>query len=127
MHQRNKNGKNSEKANLRKKIEVESRRNCLYNSLNPLPCVPSSLSNHLILPHHTYYQPSNQPVSRSPQVGDQILEVNSESFLAVTHDTAVNILKYSRRLQLCVRRVGRIPHSCTTYDRRSWPPSAKKE
>ncbi|XP_045109320.1 LOW QUALITY PROTEIN: whirlin-like [Portunus trituberculatus] len=61
------------------------------------------------------------------KVGDQILEVNSESFLAVTHDTAVNILKYSRRLQLCVRRVGRIPHSCTTYDRRSWPPSAKKD
>ncbi|XP_063880346.1 DNA translocase FtsK 1-like isoform X2 [Scylla paramamosain] len=61
------------------------------------------------------------------KVGDQILEVNGESFLAVTHDTAVNILKYSRRLQLCVRRVGRIPHSCTTYDRRSWPPSAKKD
>ncbi|XP_069160969.1 whirlin isoform X2 [Procambarus clarkii] len=57
------------------------------------------------------------------QVGDQILEVNAESFLAVTHDTAVNILKYSRRLRLTVRRVGKVPHSCTTYDRRCWPPA----
>ncbi|XP_042213557.1 uncharacterized protein LOC121860463 [Homarus americanus] len=57
------------------------------------------------------------------QVGDQILEVNAESFLAVTHDTAVNILKYSRRLRLAVRRVGKVPHSCTTYDRRCWPPT----
>nr|XP_053652627.1 uncharacterized protein LOC128702379 [Cherax quadricarinatus] len=57
------------------------------------------------------------------QVGDQILEVNGESFLAVTHDTAVNILKYSRRLRLALRRVGKVPHSCTTYDRRCWPPT----
>nr|XP_045586597.1 whirlin-like [Procambarus clarkii] len=60
------------------------------------------------------------------QVGDQILEVNAESFLAVTHDTAVNILKYSRRLRLTVRRVGKVPHSCTTYDRRCWPPAHTK-
>ncbi|ROT70043.1 putative whirlin [Penaeus vannamei] len=59
------------------------------------------------------------------QVGDQILEVNKESFLAVTHDTAVNVLKYSRRLRLALRRVGKVPHSCTTYDRRCWPSQTK--
>ncbi|CAL4124532.1 unnamed protein product, partial [Meganyctiphanes norvegica] len=55
------------------------------------------------------------------QVFDQILEVNGESFLAVTHDAAVNVLKYSRRLRLALRRVNKVPHSCTTYDRRAWP------
>ena len=52
------------------------------------------------------------------QVGDQILEVNGESFLAVTHDTAVRVLKYSRHLEVTVRRVGKVPHSCTTFHRK---------
>lgn len=51
------------------------------------------------------------------QVGDQILEVNGQSFLDVTHDEAVAQLKYHKRMSLLVRDVGKVPHSCTAYDR----------
>ncbi|KAK4878935.1 hypothetical protein RN001_007081 [Aquatica leii] len=50
-------------------------------------------------------------------VGDQILEVNGQSFLDVTHDEAVAQLKYHKRMSLLVRDVGKVPHSCTPYDR----------
>ncbi|XP_060516526.1 whirlin isoform X2 [Cylas formicarius] len=50
-------------------------------------------------------------------VGDQILEVNGQSFLDVTHDEAVAQLKYHKRMSLLVRDVGKVPHSCTAYDR----------
>lgn len=48
------------------------------------------------------------------QIGDQILEVNSQSFLDVTHDEAVSQLKYHKRMSLVVRDVGKVPHSCTS-------------
>lgn len=50
-------------------------------------------------------------------VGDQILEVNNQSFMDVTHDEAVAVLKYHKRMSLVVRDVGKVPHSCTAYDR----------
>ncbi|KAJ8918445.1 hypothetical protein NQ315_008142 [Exocentrus adspersus] len=50
-------------------------------------------------------------------VGDQILEVNGQSFMDVTHDEAVAQLKYHKRMSLLVRDVGKVPHSCTAYDR----------
>uniref|UniRef100_A0A6P7FA05 Whirlin isoform X1 n=1 Tax=Diabrotica virgifera virgifera TaxID=50390 RepID=A0A6P7FA05_DIAVI len=50
-------------------------------------------------------------------VGDQILEVNGQSFMDVTHDEAVAQLKYHKRMSLVVRDVGKVPHSCTAYDR----------
>lgn len=49
------------------------------------------------------------------QVGDQILEVNGQSFMDVTHDEAVAQLKYHKRMSLLVRDVGKVPHSCTAY------------
>lgn len=49
------------------------------------------------------------------QVGDQILEVNGQSFMEVTHDEAVAQLKYHKRMSLLVRDVGKVPHSCTAY------------
>ncbi|KAJ9589394.1 hypothetical protein L9F63_017398, partial [Diploptera punctata] len=49
-------------------------------------------------------------------IGDQILEVNGQSFLDVTHDEAVNQLKFHKRMTLTVRDVGKVPHSCTAYD-----------
>ncbi|KAK3849486.1 hypothetical protein Pcinc_043763, partial [Petrolisthes cinctipes] len=56
------------------------------------------------------------------QIGDQILEANNESFLTITHDTAVNIMKYSRKLKLALRRVGKIPYSYHDETTRSaWP------
>jgi hypothetical protein len=50
-------------------------------------------------------------VFRLLQIGDQILEVNGQSFLAVTHDEAVGQLKYHKRMSLVVRDVGKVPSS----------------
>lgn len=55
-----------------------------------------------------------------PQIGDQILEVNGQSFLDVTHDEAVNQLKFHKRMVLAVRDVGKVPHSCTAFDTDPW-------
>ncbi|XP_028039660.1 whirlin isoform X5 [Bombyx mandarina] len=51
-------------------------------------------------------------------VGDQILEVNGQSFVDVTHDEAVAQLKYHKRMSLLVRDVGKVPHACTAYGER---------
>uniref|UniRef100_A0A0A9VQ25 Whirlin n=1 Tax=Lygus hesperus TaxID=30085 RepID=A0A0A9VQ25_LYGHE len=53
-------------------------------------------------------------------IGDQILEVNGQSFLEVTHDEAVSQLKCHKRMVLKVCDVGKIPHSCSTLDMH-WP------
>ncbi|CAH0602978.1 unnamed protein product [Chrysodeixis includens] len=55
-------------------------------------------------------------------VGDQILEVNSQSFVDVTHDEAVAQLKYHKRMSLLVRDVGKVPHACTAYGEREATP-----
>uniref|UniRef100_T1HCQ1 PDZ domain-containing protein n=1 Tax=Rhodnius prolixus TaxID=13249 RepID=T1HCQ1_RHOPR len=54
------------------------------------------------------------------QIGDQILEVNGQSFLEVTHDEAVSQLKCHKRMVIKVCDVGKIPHSCSTLDMH-WP------
>lgn len=56
----------------------------------------------------------------SLQIGDQILEVNGQSFLDVTHDEAVGQLKYHKRMSLLVRDVGKVPHSCTSIEPEPW-------
>ncbi|KAL5292184.1 DFNB31 family protein [Megaselia abdita] len=53
-------------------------------------------------------------------VGDEILEVNGQSFLDVTHDEAVCQLKYHKRMSLLVRDVGKVPHSCSNIDMEHW-------
>ncbi|XP_055383524.1 protein lap4 [Condylostylus longicornis] len=53
-------------------------------------------------------------------VGDEILEVNGQSFLDVTHDEAVSQLKYHKRMSLVVRDVGKVPHSCTSIELEPW-------
>ncbi|XP_050426937.1 uncharacterized protein LOC126837151 [Adelges cooleyi] len=53
-------------------------------------------------------------------VGDQILEVNGQSFLNVSHDEAVNLLKFQNHMTLTVRDVGKVPHLCTTYNTDTW-------
>ncbi|XP_073986522.1 whirlin protein dyschronic isoform X2 [Rhodnius prolixus] len=53
-------------------------------------------------------------------IGDQILEVNGQSFLEVTHDEAVSQLKCHKRMVIKVCDVGKIPHSCSTLDMH-WP------
>ncbi|XP_055691368.1 whirlin [Lutzomyia longipalpis] len=55
-------------------------------------------------------------------IGDQILEVNGQSFVEVTHDEAVGQLKYHKRMSLLVRDVGKVPHSCTSVEPEPWDP-----
>lgn len=54
------------------------------------------------------------------QVGEQILEVNGQSFIVISHDEAVHILKTGRHLQVKVRDVGRLPHARTQLEEGRW-------
>ncbi|XP_008283386.1 whirlin [Stegastes partitus] len=54
------------------------------------------------------------------KVGDQILEVNGQSFVTISHDEAVNILKTGCHLLMKVRDVGRLPHARTVVDETKW-------
>ncbi|XP_047446932.1 whirlin [Mugil cephalus] len=54
------------------------------------------------------------------KVGDQILEVNGQSFITISHDEAVHILKSGRHLLMKVRDVGRLPHARTLVDETKW-------
>ncbi len=53
-------------------------------------------------------------------MGDQILEVNGQSFVTISHDEAVHILKTGRHLLMKVRDVGRLPHARTVVDETKW-------
>ncbi|CAO1357137.1 unnamed protein product [Diamesa serratosioi] len=59
-------------------------------------------------------------------IGDQILEVNGQSFMNVTHDEAVNQFKFHKRMSLVVRDVGKVPHSCTTIEPEPWDVGRRK-
>eukprot|EP00064_Thunnus_orientalis_P004212 superscaffoldBa00000376_g4223 len=54
------------------------------------------------------------------RVGDQILEVNGQSFVTISHDEAVHILKTGHHLLMKVRDVGRLPHARTVVDETKW-------
>uniref|UniRef100_A0A667XAP1 Whirlin n=1 Tax=Myripristis murdjan TaxID=586833 RepID=A0A667XAP1_9TELE len=54
------------------------------------------------------------------KVGDQILEVNGRSFITISHDEAVHILKTGCHLLMRVRDVGRLPHARTVVDETKW-------
>ncbi|XP_046747300.1 whirlin isoform X7 [Diprion similis] len=60
-------------------------------------------------------------------IGDQIIEVNGQSFEEATHDEAVQILKTNKRMSLVIRDVGKVPHSCTTSQPVVVPPSRYQE
>lgn len=53
-------------------------------------------------------------------MGDQILEVNGQSFATISHDEAVHILKTGCHLLMKVRDVGRLPHARTVVDETKW-------
>ncbi|XP_055080222.1 whirlin-like [Periophthalmus magnuspinnatus] len=54
------------------------------------------------------------------KVGDQILEVNGQSFVTISHDEAVHILKTGLQLLVRVRDVGKLPHARTIVDQTRW-------
>lgn len=51
------------------------------------------------------------------------MEVNGQSFLIISHDEAVHILKTGRSLQMKVRDVGRLPHARTMGNDTKWIPN----
>ncbi|TSV94894.1 Whirlin [Bagarius yarrelli] len=59
------------------------------------------------------------------KVGDQIMEVNGQSFLSIAHDEAVQILKSTRHMLMTVKDVGRLPHARTVMDETKWISSPK--
>nr|XP_023400778.1 whirlin isoform X4 [Loxodonta africana] len=73
----------------------------------------------------TGVDPGSEAESSGLKVGDQILEVNGQSFLNILHDEAVKLLKSSRHLILTVKDVGRLPHARTTVDETKWIASSR--
>ncbi|KAK2142437.1 hypothetical protein NP493_4890g00000 [Ridgeia piscesae] len=55
-------------------------------------------------------------------VGEQILDVNGESFLNITHADAVSILQTSKHLVMTTRDIGKLPLARTTYEHAQWTP-----
>ncbi|XP_022243832.1 whirlin-like, partial [Limulus polyphemus] len=54
------------------------------------------------------------------RVGDQILSVNDQDFQTISHDKAVDILKFSPLMTMTIRYVGKIPLACTPYSGQPW-------
>ncbi|XP_042534698.1 whirlin isoform X2 [Dipodomys spectabilis] len=73
----------------------------------------------------TGVDPGSEAESSGLKVGDQILEVNGQSFLSILHDEAVKLLKSSRHLILTVKDVGKLPHARTTVDETKWIASSR--
>lgn len=81
--------------------------------------VPPRLCSGLRLCSPSPRQPT-RPLLFVLQVGDQILEVNGQSFLSIPHDEAVQVLRSSRHLMMTVKDVGRLPHARTVVDETKW-------
>nr|XP_030714764.1 whirlin isoform X1 [Globicephala melas] len=73
----------------------------------------------------TGVDPGSEAESSGLKVGDQILEVNGQSFLNILHDEAVRLLKSSQHLILTVKDVGRLPRARTTVDKTKWIASSR--
>ncbi|KAL3872400.1 hypothetical protein ACJMK2_040328 [Sinanodonta woodiana] len=54
------------------------------------------------------------------KVGDQILDVNGQSFLDITHAEAVRILKISSHMVIMLKDVGKLPIARRVVDQTNW-------
>ncbi|XP_046845705.1 whirlin-like [Xenia sp. Carnegie-2017] len=54
------------------------------------------------------------------QVGDQILDVNGKSFVNISHEEAVRVMKSSQQLVIMLKDVGILPHGKRVYDETKW-------
>ncbi|XP_064616825.1 whirlin-like [Liolophura sinensis] len=54
------------------------------------------------------------------KMGDQILDINGQSFLDISHTEAVSILKDSSHMMMIIKDVGKIPYAKTTIDKTLW-------
>ncbi|CAJ1070815.1 LOW QUALITY PROTEIN: whirlin [Xyrichtys novacula] len=65
-------------------------------------------------------EPGSLAEKEGLRVGDQIMKVNDKVFEKVTHAEAVKVLKGSKKLNLSVRSVGRIPGGYVTNHVYTW-------
>ncbi|KAK7896829.1 hypothetical protein WMY93_022154 [Mugilogobius chulae] len=65
-------------------------------------------------------EPGSLAQKQGLRVGDQILKVNDKTFENFTHAEAVKVLKGSKKLNLTVRSVGRIPGGYVTNHVYTW-------
>lgn len=54
------------------------------------------------------------------KAGDQILDVNGQSFLNITHKKAVKVLKSTRNMIITLKDIGRLPFTRVTHDKTRW-------
>uniref|UniRef100_A0A3Q3WGU6 PDZ domain-containing protein n=1 Tax=Mola mola TaxID=94237 RepID=A0A3Q3WGU6_MOLML len=77
-------------------------------------------SEHGVEIYVSLVEPNSSAEKEGLRVGDQILEVNGQSFVIISHDEAVHILKTGQHLLMKVRDVGRLPHARTLVDETKW-------
>ncbi|XP_043951664.1 whirlin isoform X2 [Gambusia affinis] len=65
-------------------------------------------------------EPGSLAEKQGLRIGDQIMKVNDKVFEKVTHAEAVKVLKGSKKLNLSVRSVGRIPGGYVTNHVYTW-------
>ncbi|XP_053717839.1 whirlin isoform X2 [Synchiropus splendidus] len=65
-------------------------------------------------------EPGSLAEKQGLRIGDQIMKVNDKVFDKVTHAEAVKVLKGSKKLNLSVRSVGRIPGGYVTNHVYTW-------
>lgn len=99
---------------------LAQRRNLVYLILsgkyrNSLGLLLSNVQSRLLL--FALYCACATSLQLIVQVGDQILELNGQSFLDITHDEAVMQLKYNKKMSLLLRDVGKIPCVCQPIPR----------
>lgn len=54
------------------------------------------------------------------KAGDQILDVNGQSFLNISHKKAVKVLKSTKNMILTLKDIGRLPFTRVTHDKTKW-------
>lgn len=54
------------------------------------------------------------------KAGDQILDVNGQSFLNITHKQAVKVLKSTKNMIVTLKDIGRLPFTRVTHDKTNW-------
>lgn len=54
------------------------------------------------------------------KAGDQILDVNGQSLLNISHKKAVKVLKSTKNMILTLKDIGRLPFTRVTHDKTKW-------
>ncbi|XP_074615427.1 whirlin-like isoform X1 [Acropora palmata] len=60
------------------------------------------------------------------KAGDQILDVNGQSFLNISHKQAVNVLRSTKNMIVTLKDVGKLPFTRVTHDKMKWIKNSTK-